>query len=538
MSPSSPSPARSIRGLLENDGRLSFNLTVSSGQEIATTAADYMDFALGLPTTRAIALFIETIRDAEGFIAAAERAMAGDIPIVVAKVARTEASKAMAVSHSGALAGDDAAYDALFERYGVLRCDTLADMFATLQVMTQTPRAGPGGLAAITDSGGEREYLADESERIGVRFADIGGPTVARLEGRLEYGLEPVNPLDAWGTGNDYPGIFHDCMAALMEDPDTAFGLWVADIRDSDNWRTPFIERAPGISRQTGKPMAFVSCVPNGANQGQAQALMGAGMPLLEGFGPALAAIRHGFAYRDRRARPAAAPPAPPDDAVVDAWRARLTGGEPFGEAEGLELLAAFGVPANRAVFTETRDGALAAAADMDGPVALKTADPNIQHKSDVGGVALGLDGGAAVAAAYDQMAARLGPRVLVAAMAPAGVELAFGMVRDPQFGPLVMVGAGGILVELLGDTRFALPPFDAAEARRLIDRLACRRLLDGVRGKPAADMDALAEALARFSVLAASLGDAIAEIDVNPVIAGPDGCLAVDALVAPRAAG
>ncbi len=170
----------------------------------------------------------------------------------------------------------------------------------------------------------------------------------------------------------------------------------------------------------------------------------------------------------------------------------------------------------------------------MGGPVALKTAEPSIRHKSDVGGVALGLDGDDAVAAAYDDMAERLGPRVLVSPMAPSGVELAFGMVNDPQFGPLVMVGAGGILVEVMSDAVFALPPFDTAEAHRLIDRLSIRKLLDGVRGKPAANIDAVAEALASFSVLAATLGDAIDEIDVNPIIAGPDGCRAVDALVVP----
>ena len=525
------------QGLLENDGRLSFNFTVSSGQEISTTTDDYMDYVLGLPTTKAIALFIETIRDPGAFIAATKRAAELDIPIVAVKCARSEAAKAMAVSHSGALAGDDDAYNALFDRYGVIRCTTMSDMFATLQVMTQTPRAATGGVAAITDSGGEREYLTDEADRIGVPFADINATTASRLEERLEYGLDPVNPLDAWGTGNDYVDIFIDCMTALMEDPDTGFGLWVADIRDSESYRTPFVEGSPEISRKTGKPMAFVTCVPNGDNQRNSRTLKESGMPMLEEVGPAMAAIRNSFAYRDWRARPASAPPAPPVDAVAAKWRARLANGALFGEAEGLELLDSFGVPANLSTITTTRDGAIAAAGAMSGPVALKTAEPSIRHKSDVGGVALGLDGDDAVAAAYDDMAERLGPRVVISPMAPSGVELAFGMVNDPQFGPLVMIGAGGILVEVMSDACFALAPFDTAEAYRLIDRLSIRKLLDGVRGKPAANVDAVAEALARFSVLAATLGDAIGEIDVNPIIAGPDGCRAVDALVVPRGA-
>ena len=158
-----------------------------------------------------------------------------------------------------------------------------------------------------------------------------------------------------------------------------------------------------------------------------------------------------------------------------------------------------------------------------------------VLHKSDVGGVKLGLDDADALGAAYDDLAARLGPRVLIAPMATGGVELALGVTHDPQFGPLVMVGAGGILVELMDDARFALPPFDAAEARRLIEGLRVRRLLDGVRGAPPADIDAVAETVARFSVLAATLGDRLAEVDVNPLIAGASGCMAVDALVVAR---
>ncbi len=521
-------------GMVENDGRLSFNFSVSSGQEISTTTADYMDYVLDLPTTKAIALFIETIRDPDAFIAAATRAAQLDIPIVAVKCARSEAAKAMAVSHSGALAGDDDAYNALFDRYGVIRCTTMSDMFATLQVMTQTPRAAPGGMVVITDSGGEREYLTDEADRIDLPFAEINDATAARLEERLEYGLDPVNPLDAWGTGNDYVNIFLDCMTALMEDPDTGFGLWVADIRDVESYRTPFVEGAPDISRRTGKPMAFVTCVPNGQSQRNALVLKESGMPLLEEVGPAMTAIRNSFAYRDWQARPALTPPAGPGDAVAAKWRDRLANGAPFGETEGLEMLDSFGVPANLSTITTTRDGAVAAAGAMGGAVALKTAEPSIRHKSDVSGVALGLDGDDAVAAAYDDMAERLGPRVVISPMAPSGVELAFGMVNDPQFGPLVMISAGGILVEVMSDACFALPPLDTAEARRLIDRLSIRKLLDGVRGKLAADVEAVADALARFSVLAATLGDAIGEIDVNPIIAGPDGCRAVDALVVP----
>jgi acetate---CoA ligase (ADP-forming) len=204
-------------------------------------------------------------------------------------------------------------------------------------------------------------------------------------------------------------------------------------------------------------------------------------------------------------------------------------------EAEGLALLADWGMPVVPSEVAVTLDEALAAAGRIGWPVALKTAAPGITHKSDVGGVVLGLDGPDLLAAAYQKLAGRLGPRVLVAAMAGPGVELALGIVHDAQFGPLVMVAAGGVLVEVLRDRRFALPPVDHDQALAMLDRLAIRPLLDGVRGASPADLDAVADAAVSLSNLAVDLGPSLAALDVNPLIAGPDGCVAVDALVIAR---
>jgi acyl-CoA synthetase (NDP forming) len=521
--------------LSNNDGRLRFNLTVSPGQEIATSAAEYMDFALELPSTRVIGLFLETIRDPEGFIAAAEKAAARDIPIVAIKVARTEQSARFAVSHSGAIAGDDSAYDAVFERYGVLRCDDVDAFFATCQLLSQPWRVGPGGIAAITDSGGERELLVDCADAAGVRFARIDARTRRRLEERLEYGLQPENPLDAWGTGRDYGGIFRDCMGALLDDPDTALGVWVTDLRDDDAFREPFIEDVPGLVAERDTPLIFATCFNSGLDSGTTRELAQSDIAVLEGMGASLAAIRHVFAFRDARERKPPQPPAPPDAKIVARWRERLETGTPLDEAEGYALLRDFGVPAPQAAIVEDAGAARAAAAELGFPVVLKTAMPGIAHKSDVGGVALDLADASAVESAYAALAARLGPRVLVTPMAEAGVEMVFGKVTDAQFGPLVMLGVGGVFVETLRDVRFAVPPVDASWARRMIDGLQARALLDGARGRPAADIDALAQAFARFSVLAVSLDAQLAELDVNPIIAGPRGATAVDVLAVSR---
>jgi succinyl-CoA synthetase beta subunit len=216
-------------------------------------------------------------------------------------------------------------------------------------------------------------------------------------------------------------------------------------------------------------------------------------------------------------------------------WRALLRRKAPLGEQDGLRLLADYGIPSLPAEIVESEAAAVATAERLGFPVVLKTAAPGVLHKTERGGVKLGLADAAAVRIAYADLASRLGPQVLVTRMAPHGVELALGLTIDPQFGPLVMVGAGGVLIEILRDAEHALAPFGPLTARRLLDRLRVRKLLDGVRGAAPADIASLADAIARFSVLAADLSDELAEIDVNPLLAGPAGVLALDALVVPK---
>ena len=211
-------------------------------------------------------------------------------------------------------------------------------------------------------------------------------------------------------------------------------------------------------------------------------------------------------------------------------WRSGLE-----SAAEAFALLAAYGIEAAPAVVVTDRAAALEASDALGYPVVLKTDEPTIAHKSDVGGVVLGLASPEEVGGAFDDLAGRLGKRMLVAATAPAGVELALGIVRDPQLGPLVVVAAGGVLVEVLSDRVVGLPPIGRVRARRMIDRLSVRRLLDGVRGQPAADLDAVVEAVVAVSILAEELGEGLDALDVNPIRCGPSGVVALDALVVGR---
>lgn len=518
----------------ENDGRLCFNLTVSTGQELTTDVSDYMHFALGLDSTRAIGLCIETIRKPDRFVAALAHAQDLGVPVVMLKVAKSEKGKRFAVSHSGALAGDNAVYEAVMRKHGGICVDDPDELVATLQLLTCGRRATRDGIVAITDSGGERELLADIATDRGVDFAEISGETRRRLSGIVEYGIEPENPLDAWGTGHGYKRIFGEAMETMLADPQAGLGIWVADLRAGHSYYEGFAETAMDVATRTSKPLAFATCFSKGRNEALAQQLAAVGIPLLEGMRPAMVAVHGMLDFCNRQAQTASTARATPSDGVLRRWRARLEQPQPLGESEGLALLSDFGIPVVPHRRASDEAAVLWAAEDLGYPVVLKTAQPDMMHKSERGGVVLRLRDAPALTEAYARMQAALGPDVLVAAMAAPGIELALGGFHDPQFGSMMMAGAGGVLIELLRDTGTAVPPLDRDGARRLIDGLRLRPLLDGYRGTPPGDIEALVDAMLGFSDILHHLGDLLGEADVNPLIVSAQGVVAVDALFVP----
>jgi acetate---CoA ligase (ADP-forming) len=519
--------------MLHNDRLLRFNVVVSSGNELATTTDQYVRYALERPSTRVIALFIETVRRPDAFREALRVAAERDVPVVALKVGREERARELVTAHSGALAGEDAAYDALFDAYGVLRVRSLDEMTDTLELFAAGRRAGSGGLASIHDSGGERAHLIDVAAEIGVPFAEISAGTTERLAATLEPGLPAVNPLDAWGTGNAADDIFERCISVLMDDAETAALAFCVDLTTEAEPSGGYVGVATRALAATGKPFAVMSNLSAAIDGNDARTLRQAGVPVLEGTRTGLSAFRHLFAYRDHRALPPAVVGDGPAVEIREGWAERFAD-TAMSEHQGLRLLADYGIPTVPSRTASTAETAVDAASELGWPVALKSAASGVAHKSDVRGVRLGLRDAAAVRAAYDDVA-RLGPEVVVQAMAPSGVELALGIVRDEQFGPLVLVAAGGTLIEVVRDRVLGLPPIDTARARRMLDRLAVRPLLDGMRGSPPADVDAVVHAITRVSVLAIELGDRLDALDVNPLIAAPTGAVAVDALVVPR---
>ena len=485
-----------LTSLLWNNQKLRFNLAISAGAELVTDVADYMDYALDQATTRVIALFLETVRRPQAFIAALQKALQRRIPVVVLKVGRTEASAALAISHSGAIAGDDAAYQALFEKYGVVRVSSLDELAATAQIFSMPREIAPGGVAAILDSGGEREILMDLADEADVPFSRIDTATVAKLEQQLEPGLEAINPLDAWGTGNNHKGIYEHCWRALMDDPDTGIGVFVADLTSRFWLHETFARVCRRVAMRTSKPIVMMTNHVGTESQDLALRLCKAGIQVLDGTQPGLVAIRNAMSYRDFLNQ-ANVDSQPTNRAIVAShWRSRFAEAAPLDEYEGLQLLADYGIPAQHTERATTLQEVRQAAAKLDYPLVLKTAMPGIVHKSDLGGVVLNINNMEELEAAYADLRDRLGAKVILANMATGNVELALGIVSDPQFGPMVMVASGGIFIEILKDRQLALAPVDINQAHNMISRLAIKPMLDGARGQAASNLDSVAQAL------------------------------------------
>ncbi|MFL6009098.1 MAG: acetate--CoA ligase family protein, partial [Rubrobacteraceae bacterium] len=408
--------------LLHAERGVRFNLAVSAGQELTTTMADYMSYALERESTRAIALYLETVRDPATFRQALETAAERDVPVVALKVGRTETSGSLVTAHSGAMAGDEAAYDALFDAYGVTRVGTLNEMADLLELLGSGRPAAPGGLAAIHDSGGERAHLVDAASDLGVPLARPSEETLRRVGAWLEPGLPAVNPLDAWGTGNDAYRIFLECSRHLVHDPDTGAFAYVVDLHseEADRNHAWVAER---IWASTDKPFAVVCGLASAIQRSAAAHLRSAGVPVLEDVASGLRAFGNLFERRDARALPPLDPPEPPPENVRRHWREALAAGGGLPEADALRMLADYGIPTARTSAAADLDGVLGAAERIGYPVALKTATAS--HKTEVNGVILGLEDDDALSDAYRGMAGRLGPAATVQEMSEPGVEMA-----------------------------------------------------------------------------------------------------------------
>jgi acetyltransferase len=523
--------------------QLGFSAFVSLGTMLDVGWGDLIDHFGNDPKTRSIVLYMESIGDdARGFLSAA-REVALSKPIIVIKAGRTAAAARAAASHTGALTGSDEVLDAAFRRIGVLRVSQIGDVFDMAEVLGKQPRPRGPRLTVVTNAGGPGVLATDALITHGGELAPLSTETRARLDALLPAAWSHGNPIDVLGDAP--PARYAGALEIAAADPDSDGLLVVLTPQDMTD-PTLTAEALTRYAKIEGKPVLA-------SWMGGAQ--VAAGIDILNRANvPTFAfpdAAARAFCYMWRSSyglRALYETPAPGETATADVARAatiieavRAEGRTLLDEVESKRLLAAYGIPVTQTRVAASADEARAAAAALAFPVALKVYSRTITHKSDVGGVKLGLQDGDAVARAFDAIRAEVGARagaqhflgVTVQPMAalPGAYELILGASPDLQFGPVLLFGAGGQLVEVFRDRALALPPLNRTLARRMMEQTKIFRALEGVRGRPPVPMAALEELLVRFSDLVVE-HPFIKELDINPLLASAEGLLAVDARV------
>jgi acyl-CoA synthetase (NDP forming) len=538
--------------------RVGFSRIVSCGSEVVLDICDYLAYCLDDPETHSVILFVEGFKRPERFLALADRALELGKPIATVKVGRSEQAQAAAVAHSGSLAGEARVTDAALDAAGVIRCHDLDELLETAELFEGTRRTGRGvghgRTGVVTVSTGEASLIADLAPRTGIDLPAIPASARDAILAELPTMGYVGNPLDPWGA--DDPSVAYGaCFRALAASDAYDVLVLVHDfpyrsLPSEVNTANEVTRQLLAATRDRPDILPVYVSLTSGEPPPETKDVLdaeGGGAPLLRGAVEAFTAIASLARWGHRRGERQISGPWRADWPARAADRttyglepqpeARLRPRRVLSEIESLEMLGATGLPIVRALRAATPDAAELAADSLGYPVVVKVDAEGHAHKSEVGGVRVGLADAAAVrGATIDLLALELGPDtairgVLIAEMIEGGVELIVGVERDEQFGPTVLVGLGGVLTEVLDDVALRLAPVPPAGALEMLDELRGTQLLRGFRGVPAVDSNAVRDLIVAVGRLAVARPD-IAEIDLNPVIATEHGATIVDALV------
>ncbi|MBO2452811.1 acetate--CoA ligase family protein [Actinomadura barringtoniae] len=506
---------------------------VNTGNEADLTVAEAMTALAEDPEVGALLVYTEGVSDGPELLRAARRARELDKPVVAIKVGRTAEGALAVASHTGALTGSDAVYDAAFEAAGVVRVDGMADLVDAARILTVGKRAAGDRLTVLSMSGGVGILMTDLAGELGLRQAEWDAEWQRRMAAVIPSYGSAANPVDMTAQLNTEPEILACALDIACAHPGTDVIAVFIGVLAGD--ATELVDALARV--ETDKPIVVAW---TGGDGTPLRRLTERGVPAYDDANRALRALGMLVRHAGGSATPA---PTEPDPARTAAamkviTRARDAGHKQLDEAQSKELLRAYGIPCTPERPATTPGDAVTAAAEIGFPVAVKLLSADVAHKSDLGGVSLGLTGETAVRDAATEIMnlardAGIGDvRLLVQRMAAPGVELIAGARVDPVFGPVVMTGLGGVFVEVLQDTALTLAPAEPGRVREILRSLRGSALLHGVRGRPAADEEAIVDIVVRLSELAADLAGELAEIDINPIIAGETGALVVDALV------
>ncbi len=527
--------------------RLGFSCFISLGDQLDVDCSDLLERLADDAATRAILLYVESVQDCARFLSAA-RAAARQKPVLLVKAGRSEQGSKAALSHTGALAGSDLVFDAAVRRAGMLRVDSVHDLFLAAETLACLPDCNHDALTVLTNGGGAGVLAADACAALGVPLADLPDEARSQLDALLPGNWSQGNPVDILGDAE--VGRYTASMRALLAHPETGAVLFVHAPTAITGSRDIASALLPILDGAFNEPRRTLSCwLGDDAVHDARRLFRERGLPDYDTPEQAVRAFSFLRTFRRNQALLNAGPHEQDRSQPFDLMAIRAIVDAAIGEGrqwlledEAKRVLAAAGLPVVATECTAPDPAAAAAAAGRLGfPAALKIVSPELLHKSDLGGVALDLADAAAVRAAAAQMLAQLGSArpearltgFCVQRMAPTrdAIELILGAHIDAAFGPVVLFGHGGTAVEVWKDRAVALPPLDLALAGALIDRTQVSRLLAGYRNRPPADRDAVCRALVAVCRLLADVPE-IAELDANPLLARPDGALVLDARI------
>ena len=526
---------------------IGFSHYLAAGNSCDVDVCDFISYLAEDDSTKSIICLLEGVKDGGRFLQAARKARDAGKALIVYKTGNSETSSKAAMSHTGTMVGSLVAYQTAFEETGAIAIDDLEAVLETASFFAKT-RAPTGGqgVGILSTSGGAAVICADKAEAHGVPLPALEAKTAKALHEVVPDFGSVANPSDLTAEVLKTSETFGFCLDAFMND--AGFSALVMPMifahASSSGARAPTIVEA---AARTDRPLAVVWM--NEWYQGPGSELLDADarVCMFRSANRCFATLRAWFDWHERRARPQAqavrrSPPLAGQSARAILSEAGSRGAA-LSETDSKRILACYGIAIPREIVARDPEQAAAAASQIGGPVVIKIVSPDILHKTEAGGVRLGLSTPESVREAAKNIlasATRYAPQaridgISVQQMAPAGVEIVLGVKNDRQFGPLVAAGLGGIMVELFGDTAVRLAPVDDATARAMLASLKSRTLLTGFRGKPGVDIDGLVDTICRLSELAHDLADVIDQIDANPVIAGSAGAMAADALIVCR---
>jgi acetyltransferase len=525
---------------------IGFSHYLAAGNSCDVDVSDFISYLAEDDDTRAIVCLLEGVKDGGRFLSAARKARDSGKALIVYKTGNSETSGKAAMSHTGTMVGSVVAYQTAFEEAGAIAVDDLEAVLETASFFAKTKAPTNGrGVGILSTSGGAAVICADKAEAHGVPLPALGANTATALHTVVPDFGSVANPSDLTAEVLKTSETFGFCLDAFLND--AGFSALVMPMifahASSSGARAPTIVDA---SARTDRPLAVVWM--NEWYQGPGSEILDADprVCMFRSADRCFATLRAWFDWHEHRARreARAARRSPlsaeqPARTILAEARGR---GAALSETESKQILACYGVPVPREILARDPEQAALAAGQIGGPVAIKIVSPDILHKTEAGGVKLGLSTSEDIRAAADMLASvkRYAPQaridgISVQQMTPPGVEIALGVKNDRQFGPLIAAGLGGILVELLGDTAVRLAPVNVQAAQAMLASLRGHALLTGFRGRPGVNIDTLVDTICRLSELAHDLSDVIDQIDVNPVIASTGGVMAVDALIVCR---